>query len=53
MFGLRLTSWHNLHFLVNLMKQVREAILADRLNDFRAEFFSDYGYTKPEQQPHL
>jgi queuine tRNA-ribosyltransferase len=53
MFGLRLTSWHNLHFLVNLMKLVREAILADRLNDFRAEFFADYGYTKPEQQPHL
>ncbi|MDW7658867.1 MAG: tRNA guanosine(34) transglycosylase Tgt, partial [Bacillota bacterium] len=48
MFGLRLTSWHNLHFLVNLMKQVREAIVADRLNDFREEFFADYGYTESE-----
>lgn len=46
MFGLRLTSWHNLHFLVNLMKQVRDAILADRLNDFREEFFTGYGYIK-------
>lgn len=43
-FGLRLTSWHNLHFLVNLMRQVREAILTDRLIDFRNEFFTGYGY---------
>ena len=28
MFGLRLTSWHNLHFLLNLMEQVRAAIAA-------------------------
>lgn len=47
-FGLRLTSWHNLHFLVNLMKQVRTAILADRLIDFRHEFFAGYGYDKSE-----
>lgn len=44
--GLRLTSWHNLHFLVHLMEQVRAAILADRLADFRAEFFDAYGYTR-------
>ena len=44
--GLRLTSWHNLHFLVHLMAQVRAAILADRLADFRAEFFDAYGYTR-------
>ena len=45
MFGLRLTSWHNLHFLLNLMVQVRQAIADDRLADFRAEFFAEYGYT--------
>ncbi|MDX1807471.1 MAG: tRNA guanosine(34) transglycosylase Tgt, partial [Paenisporosarcina sp.] len=46
-FGLRLTSTHNLHFLMNLMKQVRQAIREDRLGDFRAEFFEQYGYNKP------
>ncbi|PUB12288.1 tRNA guanosine(34) transglycosylase Tgt [Paenisporosarcina sp. OV554] len=47
-FGLRLTSTHNLHFLMNLMKQVRQAIREDRLGDFRAEFFEQYGYNKPD-----
>lgn len=46
-FGLRLTSYHNLQFLMNLMKQVRQAIREDRLGDFRAEFFEQYGYNKP------
>lgn len=43
MFGLRLTTIHNLHFLVSLMRQVREAIRGDRLRDFRDEFFESYG----------
>lgn len=38
----RLMSTHNLHFLLNLMKQVREAIMEDRLLDFRNEFFEKY-----------
>lgn len=45
MFGLRLCSWHNIHFLLNLMKDVRRAISEDRLLDFRNEFFEQYGYT--------
>ncbi|HPQ46699.1 MAG TPA: tRNA guanosine(34) transglycosylase Tgt [Clostridia bacterium] len=44
MLGLRLTTWHNLHFLLHLMKQIREAIIGDRLGDFRNEFFEKYGY---------
>jgi queuine tRNA-ribosyltransferase len=44
MLGLRLTTWHNLHFLLYLMKQIREAIIGDRLGDFRNEFFEKYGY---------
>ncbi|MBN2557221.1 MAG: tRNA guanosine(34) transglycosylase Tgt [Clostridia bacterium] len=44
MFGLRLATWHNLHFLLDLMKQIREAIIRDRLGDFRDEFFGKYGY---------
>lgn len=46
-FGLRLTSYHNLYFLVKLMEQVREAIKEDRLGDFREEFFEQYGFNKP------
>ncbi len=41
----RLITNHNLHFLLDLMRQVREAIAADRLLDFRKEFFVRYGYT--------
>ncbi|UTL71503.1 tRNA guanosine(34) transglycosylase Tgt [Bacillus halotolerans] len=46
-FGLRLTTYHNLHFLLHLMEQVRQAIREDRLGDFREEFFERYGYNKP------
>ncbi|MFA1641661.1 tRNA guanosine(34) transglycosylase Tgt [Chryseomicrobium imtechense] len=46
-FGLRLASTHNLHFLMNLMKDVRQAIREDRLLDFKEEFFEEYGYNKP------
>lgn len=44
--GARLTTWHNLHFLLNLMKQVRQAIKDDRLMDFRNEFYDAYGYKR-------
>lgn len=43
MFGLRLTTVHNLHFLVHLMENVRQAIREDRLGDFRDQFFEAYG----------
>lgn len=46
-FGIRLTSYHNLHFLLNMMEEVREAIRQDRLGDFRDEFFERYGFNKP------
>ncbi|QFK72322.1 tRNA guanosine(34) transglycosylase Tgt [Pradoshia sp. D12] len=46
-FGIRLTSYHNLYFLLNLMEQVRQAIREDRLGDFREEFFENYGFNKP------
>jgi queuine tRNA-ribosyltransferase len=43
MFGLRLTTIHNLHFLVHLMVEVRQAIREDRLGTFRDQFFEKYG----------
>lgn len=46
-FGIRLTTYHNLYFLLKLMKQVRKAIMEDRLGDFRDEFFALYGFNKP------
>lgn len=46
MFGLRLATLHNLYFLLNLMKSIRQAIIEDRLLDFRDEFFEKYGYIK-------
>ncbi len=40
--GQRLISYHNLYFLKNLMKQIREAINEDRLGDFKESFFKQY-----------
>jgi len=42
-FGIRLTTIHNLHFLLDLMRGIRQAIREDRLADFRDEFFARYG----------
>ena len=41
--GLRLTSIHNLHFLLTLVKEIREAILEDRFLEFKEEFYEHYG----------
>lgn len=38
MFGLRLTSYHNLYFLIDLMKNIRTAIQNNCLADFYDEF---------------
>lgn len=40
----RLLTTHNLYFLINTMKKIREAILEDRLLDYKKEFFESYGY---------
>lgn len=41
-FGLRLTTTHNLYFLLNFMKEMRKAILEDRFLAFREEFWTHY-----------
>lgn len=47
----RLMSYHNLHFLLNLMKNIREAIMEDRLLDYKDEFFAKYyGEKKPSKE---
>ena len=40
--GARLVSIHNLHYLIHLMEQIREAILEDRLLDFAKEFYERF-----------
>lgn len=39
-FGLRLLSLHNLHFLQDFMRQMRAAIMEDRFIEFRRHFYS-------------
>lgn len=41
-FGMRLLSLHNIHFLTNFMEQIKQAIREDRLLDFRDEFYASY-----------
>ncbi len=41
-FGARLLSIHNIAFLTNLMKEIRENIKNDSLEEFRDEFIKNY-----------
>jgi queuine tRNA-ribosyltransferase len=45
--GLRLMTIHNLHFLLNLMRQVRESILDGAFLAFRQEFMEGFQTTDP------
>lgn len=40
--GMRLTTYHNLYFLLELMRQMRQAIKEDRFLQFRQEFYQKY-----------
>lgn len=40
--GARLLSYHNLYFLIDMMKEMREAIINDSFLDFKREFLSAY-----------
>ena len=42
MLGLRLISLHNIHFYLDLMRNIREAIQKDRFVEFKKEFLSKY-----------
>lgn len=41
--GIRLTTIHNLAFLIRLMQDIRQAIREERLLEFRDEFMAEYG----------
>lgn len=41
-FGFRLTTYHNLYFLLKLKEKIREALREDRFMEFREEFYKQY-----------
>lgn len=43
MLGAMLLSLHNITFLHKLMRDIRQAIFSDSLNDFAEEFYAKYG----------
>lgn len=42
LLGFRLASIHNLYFIVNLVKDIRQSILSDSFFDFKKEFLERY-----------
>ena len=42
MLGQRLATYHNLYFLIKLMKDARTAILENRFQEYKNNFISDY-----------
>ena len=44
--GGRLTSIHNLRFLIRMMEEIRQAIREDRFLDYRREFYENYDLTR-------
>jgi queuine tRNA-ribosyltransferase len=49
-FGLRLTSYHNVYFLAKLMERIRFAIENGSLHALRRQFYEDYGYNVGTQE---
>ena len=41
-FGARLISIHNIHFLTNLMEEIKQAIREDRFKEFKEEYLKNY-----------
>lgn len=39
-----LASIHNLHFIVNLVKKIRESIISDTFDQYKKEFLENYKY---------
>jgi len=40
--GLRLVSWHNVYFYLELMQKIRKAIRQDKFAEFKKELFKNY-----------
>jgi len=48
--GLRLATLHNLHFLLALMRQIRDAILSDTFVALKDEFLAGWQASPPSQE---
>ena len=48
-FGLRLTTYHNLHMLHRFMQEIRRSILNDTFCDLYQEFITRFGQKKEEK----
>ena len=46
--GLRLITIHNLHFYLNLMKQIRDSLEAGTFSEFRERFVANYARYEPQ-----
>ncbi|NLC63768.1 MAG: tRNA guanosine(34) transglycosylase Tgt [Thermoanaerobacterales bacterium] len=44
--GIRLTTIHNLYFLLKLLSRIRDSIKADCFEDYKSDFFRKFGYSK-------
>jgi len=44
MLAARLLSYHNVYFLIHLMKKIREAIQQDRFLSFSQQFYQHYKF---------
>lgn len=42
--GIRLTTYHNVHFMLDLMRKIRESIEHGRFLAYKREFYYRYGY---------
>jgi queuine tRNA-ribosyltransferase len=40
--GVRLTTYHNLYFMLNLAEEIRRSIKNDKFIDFKDEFYQKY-----------
>lgn len=43
-FGLRLLTIHNLHFLIDFMRQMRQSIMEDRFQEFYRKFTANFSF---------
>ena len=43
-FGLRLLTIHNLHFLIDFMRQMRQSIMEDRFPEFYRKFTANFSF---------
>lgn len=46
--GLRLVSYHNVYFFLDLMKKIRQAINEDRFTEFKKDFLNKYSTSSLE-----